>query len=209
MVYLMMKEEMKMIIKLEKKDEQERYSKEYLKKLDFSSKIKYIPLTYDQMFKKVFGNNKELLKRFLLKVLHFDIEESECKITLGPNELPKEQKKNYASRVDINIILNEEIRINLEINQERFEDVADRNFLFAAKEHTLNIKEGTKYKEFYKHETIRLNLNTYHYGTEKNGEDVFYIKSENTGNKLVNNFKIIIKQDKRMRNYAFFVVLLI
>ena len=172
---------------------EEKYSKEYVENLDLNPKIKFIPLVYDQMFKKVFGNNVPILKRFLIKVLHFDISEDACNIQVGPNELPKENKKNYASRVDINIVLNEQIRINLEVNQERFEDIADRNFLFATKEHTLNVKKGTKYNKFYEYETIQLNLNTYHYGTEKNGEDTFYIKSENTGNKLVKNFKIIIK----------------
>jgi len=59
--------------------------------------------------------------------------------------------------------------------------------------HTLNVVRGTKYENFYKYETIQLNLNTHHFGTEINGEDIFYIKSENTGNRLVNNFKIVIK----------------
>ena len=115
------------MIKLLEKEYTEKYTKEYLKELDLKQNIKLIPLCYDPMFKKVFGNNPKILKKFLLSVLHLDIEEDECKMVIGVNELPKEQYKNYGSRVDINIIINDNIRINLEINQEVFKDIADSN----------------------------------------------------------------------------------
>ena len=172
---------------------EEKYTNDFIKELDLRADIKFILLCYDPMFKKVFGNNTKILKKFFMKVLHLDIKEDKCRMVIGVNELPKEQDKNYGSREDINVIINDTIRINLEVNQEVFKDIADRNFLFASKMHTLNVESGTKYKDFYKYETIQLNLNTHHYGTEINGEYIFYIKSENTGNRLVNNFKIVIK----------------
>ena len=84
----------KLLEKELQKEYKEQYPNEYVEKLDTNPEIKFIPLVYDQMFKKVFGNNKEILKRFLLKVLHYNIDESKCNIEVGPNELPKEQKKN-------------------------------------------------------------------------------------------------------------------
>ena len=117
-------------------------------------------------------------------------------MVIGVNELPKEQDKNYGSRVDINVIINDTIRINLEVNQEVFKDIADRNFLFASKMHTLNVESGTKYKDFYKYETIQLNLNTHHYGTEINGEDIIsFIDLSSVTEKMMDKF-IIYSQQK-------------
>lgn len=169
------------------------YSVRDLELLDKDKEVVLIPLSYDPMLKKVFGNNTDIFRKFLISVLHLDTNGEEVSIVFGVNDLPKKQIKNYGSRVDINIIINGRIRVNLEINQERFVDVADRNFLFATKMHTLNVIKGTDYEDFHKYETIQINLNTHSFGTEKNGSDVFYITSENTGEKLVGNFKIIIK----------------
>lgn len=167
-----------------------KYTKEYLEKLD--RELKFIPLTYDQLFKKIFSNNKELLKAFLISVLKLN-HKQDYNIDILTNELPKEQYNEYGSRVDITVIINNKIKVNIEINQEKFENILDRNFLYITKEHTLNIKKGINYKDFYKYETIQLNLNTNTYGTEINGEDIFYLKSNNTDKNIINNFKIIIK----------------
>ena len=84
-----------------------KYDNEYLKEIDKNRKIRFIPLTYDQMFKKVFGNNKQLLKRFLISVLRLDISMDECIMEIGVNEQVKERYNDYGSKIDINIMLND------------------------------------------------------------------------------------------------------
>ena len=46
--------------------------REYLEKLD--KELEMIPLTFDPIFKGVFGNNIDLLKRFLNEVLELDLD---------------------------------------------------------------------------------------------------------------------------------------
>lgn len=174
------------------------YSKDYLKKLD--KELHFIPLTYDVLFKKVFGNNKEILKRFLIEVLELNIKEEDCEIELGMNELFKEQYNNYRARIDIVIVLNKIIRVDLEINREKVEDILNRNFTYITKEHTMQFKKNINYKDFYKYKTIQLNLNTRPFGTEINGEDIFSVRSNNTGKQVIDNFEIIIKYLEYFRN---------
>jgi len=169
----------------------EIYNNEYLKDLD--KKLKLVPLTYDQMFKRLFANNEDMLKRFLITVLKLNLEKDRCKIKIVPNEPLKDINKQKGSRLDILVILNKTIRINIEVNTEDFKDIKDRNVVFNSKSFTTNIPSGTGYSEFYRYVSIQLNLNTKPFYTEKNGEDEFYITSKNTGDKLVDNFVIVIK----------------
>ena len=169
----------------------EVYNNKYLKDLD--KKLKLVPLTYDQMFKRLFANNEDMLKRFLITVLKLKLKKDRCKIKIVPNEPLKDINKQKGSRLDIIVILNKTIRINIEVNTEDFKDIKDRNVVFNSKSFTTNIPSGTGYSEFYRYESIQLNLNTKPYYTEKNGEDEFYITSKNTGDKLVDNFVIVIK----------------
>lgn len=62
---------------------------------------KFIPLTYDKLFKGIFKNNLELLKIFILEQLEFDINPDECKIELFDSELPKLNKSEYQKTVDL------------------------------------------------------------------------------------------------------------
>ena len=61
---------------------------DYLKILD--SEIEMIPVTFDPVFKKVFGNNLDLLKRFLNEVLVLDLDIDVMDLQILNNELPKE-----------------------------------------------------------------------------------------------------------------------
>lgn len=53
--------------------------------------IEMILVTFDPMFKSLFGNNLDLLKRFLNKVLVLDLDEEELEIQILNNELPREE----------------------------------------------------------------------------------------------------------------------
>ncbi len=135
------------------------YTREELLILD--KELKLIPLTYDFAFKKVFCSNKELLKDFLISVLELEniINPNKCKIELEPNELPKENKKEYKKTIDINVILNNDIYVDIEVNREAFKDIKLRNMMYADKIYSMILDKGEHYHKLDDKIMYQLNLN--------------------------------------------------
>ena len=106
-------------------------NKEYLEEVD--KEIKMIPLTFDVVLKGVFERNRDLLKKFVISVLKLDIDESYTDIEVTKNELLKENIKEYQKRVDILVILNDNIYVDIEINRSSFEKSKFRNSLYCDK----------------------------------------------------------------------------
>ena len=96
-----------------------KINEQTLKEID--NNIKLIPLTYDFSFKSVFNKNLELLKEFLIDVLHLEYQREELDIRILNNELPKEIYSEYQKRIDVNIVLNDDIYVEIEFNKENFE----------------------------------------------------------------------------------------
>jgi len=136
-----------------------KYTRERLIILD--KELKFIPLTYDFAFKKVFCFNKELLKDFLISVLELEdiINPDECKIELEPNELPKENKKEYKKTIDINVILNNDIYVDIEVNREAFKDIKLRNMMYVDKLYSMILDKGEHYHKLDEKVMYQLNLN--------------------------------------------------
>ena len=82
-----------------------KINEENLRKLDNVREM--IPLTFDPVFKGVFSRNLEILKEFLIDVLHLEYELEELDIRILNNELIKESVREYQKRIDVNIVLNE------------------------------------------------------------------------------------------------------
>ena len=129
-----------------------------LKELD--KQIKMIPLTYDFMFKSVFGRNLEVLKEFLVDVLELNHNLEELNIRILNNELFKDTKYEYQKRIDVNIVLNNNIYVEIEVNREDFELVKYRNKLYANKVSSLVLDTGDNIKKLKNIYFYQLNLNT-------------------------------------------------
>ena len=129
---------MRKITKL--KEENNILDTNYLCELD--KKVKLLPITFDPIFKGIFGSNIELLKDFILSVLEIDIDRDKCKIRLLNNELPIENYKEYKKTVDLNIVLNDDIFIEIEINRSDFNKVKRRNFIYQNKMYSMILKKG-------------------------------------------------------------------
>ena len=93
-------------------------NKENLLQLD--NNVKMIPITYDFVFKGVLSRNLEVLKEFLVDVLHLEYELEELDIRILNNELPKDKFNEYQKRIDVNIVLNDDVYVEIEINREDF-----------------------------------------------------------------------------------------
>jgi len=77
----------------------ENIDREYLEALD--KEIEMITLTFNPVFKSVFGNNIKLLKRFLNDVLLLELDVDEMEVKLLNTELPLENIYEYRKRIDI------------------------------------------------------------------------------------------------------------
>ena len=126
---------------------------------EIDKSIKMIPLTFDLVFKNIFENNELALKRFLISVLHLDIEPYECNVTLYTKELPLSHYKEYRKTVDINVVINETIFVNIELNKTSFNKVKRRNHIYHNKVVSLTLKKGDKIEILKEMLNIQLNLN--------------------------------------------------
>ena len=152
---------------------------------------KFIPLTRDFMFKRIFTNNPEILKKFLISVLKLDINPNLATITILNNELTKAREKEYHKTVDIYARINNNLRIDIEINSEKFNTVKVRNTFYLNKITVDTTDVGVNYKDFSKIYFYQLNLNIQK--SDKDLEEEYEILSTKTHKRLLDNYKIVCK----------------
>jgi len=76
--------------------------KEYLTREDIKELDKYlqlIPITFDYLFKSLFSDNIDILRKFILSQIDMEIIPEQCKIRLLNSELPKENKDEYKKQL--------------------------------------------------------------------------------------------------------------
>ena len=148
----------------------------YLKKEDMvklDEELYLIPITSDIMFKAVFINDLELLKKFILSQLKldtiFNIDGEELRksnIKLLNSELPKETKKEYKKIVDLYVSIDDKVYVEIEVNRELFKDIKIRNYIYADKLYTMLLEQGNNPDSLKDKIFIQINLNA----REKNSE---------------------------------------
>ena len=152
---------------------------------------KFIPLTRDFMFKRIFTNNPEILKKFLISVLKLDINPNLATITILNNELTKAREKEYHKTVDIYARINNNLRIDIEVNSEKFNHVKVRNIFYLNKITVDTTDVGVNYKDFSKIYFYQLNLNIQK--CDKDLDEEYEILSTKSHKKLLDNYKIVCK----------------
>ena len=152
---------------------------------------KFIPLTRDFMFKRIFTNNPEILKKFLISVLKLDINPDLATITILNNELTKAREKEYHKTVDIYARINNNLRIDIEVNSEKFNTVKVRNTFYLNKITVDTTDVGVNYKDFSKIYFYQLNLNIQK--CDKDLDEEYEILSTKNHKKLLDNYKIVCK----------------
>ena len=132
------------------------YTEEDMILLD--ERIKFIPLTYDKLFKGIFKENLELLKIFILEQIEIDVNPDECKILLYDSELPKFNKNEYQKTVDLFVKIHN-IYVNVEINREYFKTIKKRNLLYADRLYSMILEQGENLEELENRIFVQINLN--------------------------------------------------
>ena len=172
------------------KDKNNILDTNYLSELD--NKVKLLPITFDPIFKGIFGSNIELLKDFILSVLEIDIDRDKCKIRLLNNELPIENYTEYKKFVYLNIVLNDGIFIEIEINRSDFNKVKRRNFIYQNKMYSMIPEKGDDPKDLDNVIFYQLNLNTEN-KTETYGEHVIVPYDTTIKEIYIDNYYTILK----------------
>ena len=160
--------------------------------LEIDKKIKLIPLTFDLMFKSLFENNLDALKRFLISVLHLDIEPEDCNIKINNEALPLSHYKEYKKTIDILVVINDIITINIEMNQTNFNKIKRRNYIYHNKIGSLSLKSGDKIEKLKEYQNIQLNLNAID-KSNNIGEDIIVPYSLKTESIYIENDIIYLR----------------
>jgi len=169
--------------------------KEYLTREDIKEidkNLKFIPITFDYLFKSLFQDNLDLLRKFILSQLDSQIDPRECKITLLNNELPNENKNEYKKTVDLYVLINNTIYVNIEINRERFDDVKLRNFMYESKLYSMILEKGENIADLKDKCFCQINLNAMDKNTDI-GEDTIVLYGLKTGKIYSENKYTLLK----------------
>ena len=139
----------------------------------------YVPLGFDLMAKKVFGNQDDIkpIKILLKRILGMNVK----KVIVLNNELidrPYVDKKNM---VDLLVELDDNALVGIEINSEVSESLFDRNLFYMARVMSRDLSPSEDYSNFKKHIQINFDFEGYHESPIitymvcdiKNGNNVF------------------------------------
>ena len=119
-----------------------------------------IPLIFDLMFKKVFGNenDKEPIK-YLLKII-LNINPRDVKIL--NNEAIEKPYKNKKIAVNLIVELDDGTKIIVEANTEVGKEILDRNLFYMCRMVSSSLRPMMHYNEFKKHIQINFDRDGYH-----------------------------------------------
>ena len=143
------------------------------------------------MFKHIFTNNPDILKKFLIDVLKLDINPNLTTIIIENNELTKSREKEYQKNVDIYVSINNNLRIDIEVNFEKFSSIKARNVLYLNKIAIDTTESGFTYQKMNKQYFYQLNLNAHK--SDKYLDEEYLLVSTNKHQILLDNYKIICK----------------
>ena len=143
---------------------------------------RYIPITYDKMFKKVFGdpNNTDKLAYLLSTIFKIPFEDLKDNIEIIESEkrVNKVNEKMSKSDIVLNIKFSSFGKVNLEMNVGFYKEVIVRNLRYNINLLSSSLKVGKDYSDIKP--VIQINFNTY--DIDKNSQkilDLFTLKNDN------------------------------
>lgn len=117
-----------------------------------------VNLRVDYAFKRLFGveGNEDILIGFLNAVLQSSIDEEITSLHLDDPHLPREQKDDKLSILDLRATLNSGIKINIEIQVRDKKDMIERSLFYWSGMYYSQMTQGMKYTEL--RPTICINI---------------------------------------------------
>ena len=117
-------------------------------------KLKPLSPKLDIIFKKIFSENKDLLKSLLSAMLDTPIEQMGEVLVLNGELMPNDID-GKVSRLDLSAEINQ-VKVNIEIQIKQQNDYADRSLYYWAKMYVSDLKSGSSYAKLKK--TISINI---------------------------------------------------
>ena len=146
---------------------------------------KYIPLYFDALFYKVFGEEDKLDSLIYLIEQTLEVKIKDIKLLSG--KVLGDNYKTKRSYLDLLVSLNNDTKLNIEINTNTSKMTLDRNLIFIFKVMGNDIKIKDKYTNLLNY--IQINLN---HEESKNSYDIekYVIMEEKSHKKLTEKLQI-------------------
>lgn len=143
---------------------------------------KYIPMMYDKVFKKVFGDpdNTDKLAYLLSTIFKMPYEDFKDNIVILESEkrIAHSNEKMGKSDIVLKIEFSTFGKINLELNVGFYKEVIVRNVGYITNHFSSSIKAGESYSEIKP--VIQINFNTYDIDKNSNNIiDLYTLKNDN------------------------------
>ena len=114
-----------------------------------------IPLTYDRIFKLIFGDANHLERLNLL--LSVTLKKKVEVIKLYPNDLLDDNRVNKKNEVDLLCKLDGEY-VSIEVNTDLTQEVVNRNFAFVSRVPSKDLKPGEEYSNISRYYQINIDI---------------------------------------------------
>ena len=123
-----------------------------------------VSLSYNAMFKAVFGNNKYMLSKLvqaILDYLELDINVMNKELIIKNNELSLNNAHNKQLVCDYLIKIDSEMELNIEVNKSYYPGLEERNMGYCFKIYGDHFRAGDEYEKFKKFFLVQVNFNNF------------------------------------------------
>lgn len=150
-----------------------------------------IPLTYDFMFKALFGNEKniKILTKLISDYFKIEYKQIEGKVKILNNELIKNNKKDKRKSVDVIVEINKNEILNIEMNANKnYPGLIERNTSYICKIYS---EQYTPKDDYVKTKRcVQINFNNFRMEGEKEGRIIYKLMNEEHKSILTKNLEI-------------------
>jgi len=147
---------------------------------DFFAKGNRI-LTYDTIFKSVFGSSEELMARIISIITKIDINILKDNIVIQNNEIPITHLNEKFKKCDFVVKINKYNVINLELNNYNNASSRIKNYSYICSLFGRLAKKGENYNENAL--AIQININAFDTSKKSKPLDIYSLKNEITNEK--------------------------
>ncbi|EJR29903.1 Rpn family recombination-promoting nuclease/putative transposase [Bacillus mycoides] len=154
------------------------------------TKKNLVNLRVDYAFKRLFGveGNEDILIGFLNAVLQSSIGEKIIALHLDDPHLPKEQKDDKLSILDLRATLNSGIKLNIEVQIRDKKDMIERSLYYWAGMYYSQMNQGMKYTEL--RPTICINIVDFVLFPEEDFHNVSVVMNKKSKRVITENMQL-------------------
>lgn len=118
-------------------------------------------LSNDSVFKEIFSKVPNALATLISDIMNIDYNILKDNIIIERSELNKNGTTNKSTTCDFVVKIEDNFKINIEINSSNVKGLDERNFLFVSRLYSNIIPKGTKYKDLINYKVAQININRF------------------------------------------------